>query len=81
MISKRKSTPSDIEGSNLNQDYENNLITEDDSVEKTETKLEALRELNDCGKRQNSASFCRNLTKQRVKKKATREKELIILLH
>ena len=40
MVSKRKSIPSDIEGSNLTQDYENNLITEDDSEEKTETQLE-----------------------------------------
>ena len=40
MVSKRKSIPSDIEGSNLTQDYVNNLITQDDSVEKTETQLE-----------------------------------------
>ena len=40
MVSKRKSIPSDIEGSNLTQDYVNNLITEDDSAETTETQLE-----------------------------------------
>ena len=40
MVSKRKSIPSDIEGSNLTQDYINNLITEDDSAEKTETQSE-----------------------------------------
>ena len=40
MVSKRKSIPSDIEGSNLTKDYENNLITENDSEEKTETQLE-----------------------------------------
>ncbi len=40
MVSKRKSTPSDIDGSNLTQDYVNNLITEDNSAEKTKTQLE-----------------------------------------
>ena len=40
MVSKRKSSPSDIDGSNLTQDYVNNLITEDDSAEKKETQFE-----------------------------------------
>jgi len=40
MVSKRNSIPSDIEGSNLNQDYANNLITENDSAERTKTQLE-----------------------------------------
>ncbi len=40
MISNRKSIPSDIEGSNHTQDYGNNLITEDDSAEKTESQLD-----------------------------------------
>ncbi len=40
MVSKGKSIPSDIEGSNLTQDYESNLNTRNESVEKTETQLE-----------------------------------------
>ena len=40
MVSKRKSIPSDIEGSNLTQDYVNNLVTEDDSEEKSESQVE-----------------------------------------
>ena len=40
MVSKRNSIPSDIEGSNLNQDYSNNLNNEGASVEETETQSE-----------------------------------------
>ncbi len=40
MVSKRKSIPLDIEESDLSQDYIDNFITEDDSVKKTETRLE-----------------------------------------
>ena len=40
MVSNRQSTSSNIEESNYTQDYENNLITEDDSLEEKENKLE-----------------------------------------
>ena len=40
MVSQRKTIPSDIEGSNLTQDYVNNLITEDDSKEEKVAQFE-----------------------------------------